>query len=170
MEQPYRLDQGIYIESADVLLPWLCVNATARMYLGLENYRTDKRTLVWETYPILGGIPVALHCKFVRLEHEPDTEPRRLRYAQFFPNLQQLGADAQQAFGLIKQHLSQQLGTPSISSNGGVLYPFAEWEWDKFAVTLKLTGREPNQVCVGELWKKPIPRGVLEYTRMDSPE
>ncbi|RIH83541.1 hypothetical protein Mterra_02258 [Calidithermus terrae] len=170
MEQPYRLDQGIYIESADVLLPWLCANATARMHLGLENYRTDKRTLVWETYPILGGIPVALHCKFVRLEHEPDTEPRRLRYAQFFPNLQQLGVNAQQAFGLIKQHLSQQLGTPPISSNGGVLYPFAEWEWDKFAVTLKLTGREPNQVCVGELWKKPIPRGVLEYTRMDSPE
>jgi hypothetical protein len=170
MDQPYRLDQGIYIENANVLLPWLCVSSTVRMYLGLENYRTDKRTLVWEGHRILGGIPVGLHCKFVRLEHEEETEPRRLRYAQFFPDLKQLGEDAQQVFALIRQHLSRQLGTPSISSDGGVLYPFAEWEWDKFAVTLKLTGREPNQVCVGELWKKPIPRGLLEFTRMDSPE
>ncbi len=168
MQDAQTLGQGIFLEDCRELLPWNCITTTARLILGVESYKTDKRTLVWEDRVILGGTLCALHGKFVRDEGPASTEAqRRLRYVQFYPNLRKLGVNARAAYNMLRLDLQSRLGTPAASSNGTDLYPFTQWESNEFLLLLKVTGHPPSEVFMGEIWKKPIPKGFQEFTRID---
>lgn len=168
MQDALHLGEGIFLEDSGELLPWNCITLTARMALGVESYKTDKRTLVWEDRVILGGTLGALHGKFVRDEgQEATTAQRRLRYVQFYPNLQKLGVNARAAYNLLRLDLRSRLGAPVASSDGTDLYPFTQWESGDILLILKVAGHPPSETFMGEIWKKPIPKGLQEFTRMD---
>jgi len=160
-----KLRQGIFLEDNKELLPWHCITATARMIMGVESYKTDKRTLVWEDRVILGGTLCALHGKFVRGEDNP--AERCLRYVLFYPSLQQLKVNANAAYNMIRLDLQNHLGTPTAFSHGIEMYPFTQWENSDILLILKISGHKPGETLVGEIWRKPIPRGLQEFTRME---
>jgi hypothetical protein len=167
MNDALRLSEGIFLEDARELLPWYCITTTARMIMGVESYKTDKRTLVWEDRVILGGTLCALHGKFVRDEDNPAAEQRRLRYVQFFPNLKKLRLSANAAYNMIRLDLQSRLGAPTAFSSGIELYPFTQWENADILLILKISGHKPSETLAGEIWRKPIPKGLQEFTRME---
>lgn len=92
---------------------------------------------------------------------------RRLRYVQFFPNLQKLGVNARAAYNMLRLDLRSRQEAPVASSDGTDLYPFTHWESSGFLLILKVAGNPPSETFMGEIWKKPIPKGLQEFTRMD---
>lgn len=166
MTQTRSLSAGIFFEDMGVLLPWNCTTATARFVLGLEDYRTDPRTLVWEDRRILGGLPCDIYGKFVRPPSGNPAEPRRLRYMHFFPILSSMNTT--DAYERMHDYLVDCFGLANISSDGeGILQPYTEWKIDDVMVVWKVSGRTHNLICAGELWKLPVPKGLAEHTRME---
>lgn len=160
------LSDGVFFDDVEELLPWNCAPSTARYVLGLEDYRTDPRTWVWEDCRIFGGLVCDVHAKFLRPEAEDRYGPRQLRYLLFFPVLS--GMTPSDGFYRTREYLLEKFGPTRTDSLGPqVLYPYSDWLMDQAMVVWKLTGQAHSPVCMGEIWKLPLPEDLLEHTRME---
>jgi hypothetical protein len=166
MARVVSLASGLFFNDVEEWLPWGCATSTARYVLGLESYRTDPRTLVWEDRLILGGLCCDIHAKFLRLDPEDRFGPRFLRYLLFYPVLS--GMNIQDSFYRTRDYLLECFGPTHTDSLGPqVLHPFSNWQLGETMVVWKISGQANNFICMGEIWKLPLPREILEHTRME---
>ncbi|MCL6526696.1 MAG: hypothetical protein K6T57_07390 [Thermaceae bacterium] len=161
---PPGLEQGLYLEQHHILLPWYTSHRAARMLLGLEDARPDKDTLTWNGMRCLGGLSCAISGRFVCDETHDAPKPS-LRLIEFA--LQRVPGEAlEELYGRVKAHLSQQLGPPTLEYDGneGHLRAFAEWDGEEVMVMWKVVVQGGQEDCLGEIWRKPLPKEYLKLT------
>ena len=166
MAKAVSLSAGVFFDDAGELLPWDCATSTARYALGLEDYRTDPRTLVWENRRILGGLCCDIHAKFLRAEPNDRFGPRFMKYLLFFPVLS--GMTTSDGFYRTRDYLVECFGPTRTDSLGPqVLYPYTDWHLGQTLVVWKIAGQADNLLCMGEVWKLPLPKEMFDHTQME---
>lgn len=166
-----RLAGGLLIENQGLTLPWYADTSTARGLLGLEDHQLDKETHVWKGLACLNGLESDLSfesdlsLKFIREESsEGQAGPRQLRFIEF-RTAHTEALPVEQRYRRVKAHLKSLFGEPGLEYDGqeGALRSFCEWETDEVLVVWKIVKGDAED-CVGELWRKPLPRQYLKLT------
>lgn len=160
-----RLAGGLLIESPGITLPWYADTRSVRGLLGLEDHRLDKETHVWKGLTCLNGLESDLYLRFIREESgDGPTGPRQLRFIEF-RTAHTAGGSVEQRYRRGKAHLKSLFGEPGLEYDGqeGALRSFCEWETDEVLVVWKIVKGDAED-CVGELWRKPLPKQYLKLT------
>lgn len=158
---PMVLDQGIFLEDIDTLIPW---GASANNLRKIARPRVDVQRssirLNWMKHKILGGIQVGIEAM---LSEDPMLRSKTVNdhglklVSLGFYNPEML--DPRQEHQDLKARLSAQLGKPTYDGTGSEPdsgLPFTEWDLAEVLVVLMVFERF-GEYCVGEIWRKPLP-------------
>ena len=147
------------MEESQQLLPWNTPLPEFRLAMDMENYRLDRTTSVWNNRRALGGLVCSIRGKFLLEAPGPDKE-RKFKGIQLIPDT----ADNSGAYyySILKQHLLDNLGKPTLEYDAFPPNQICLWDSGKLAISLKVEGAEPIDLCTLEVWPKPLPEGAWD--------
>lgn len=157
---PYRLEEGIWFENIDTLLPW-----NARLedlkQIGSPEVRIepDRTVLHWRKQRWLDGLDCTISATFyhnsaTHLSHNSRNGLQLVNYHLYLPSEEK----TRETYVRIKEALARRLGKPT-ADYAAYRYglPLAEWDFEHVLVVLMVFERF-GEYLVGEVWHKPLPQ------------
>jgi len=142
MALPFRLDEGIYLEDIQVLIPWGTPREQLREIASPEVHASSpgRRAYTWREHRCLGGQKSILQAVFhdVAVYQHEIFQDRIFKHMAVYPVAFMDVFSPRISYDKTRAYLVDVLGTPTCSIDyrtfGG--YPSTRWEYDAIKVEL----------------------------------